>query len=228
MRHPYKKVTERIIAELESSSWPSWSSYTAQHNKLQVSKARDARIDEFLASTGARIRESDVADNAYYDRFADLITIPTFLRERCGQAEYINTLFHELIHWSAHSTRLNRSFDDDPRAHLIEELIAEFGAAYLCAQFSVTGYVPHVIYIRNQLELFDDPSTVFIAVSKAQAAVDFLQQLMRTCQREICARYSTSCLRKNELSRAEKKAHAKLLHVNPSLISHVRKGRTWA
>ena len=141
---------------------------------------RDALIDEFIKATGAKIREDDSGDHAYYNETADLIVTPAFKHFR-GQAEYAVVLFHELIHWTGHPSRLNRQLDArfGSKAAAAEELIAELGAAFLCAEFSIDGSVSHATYIQDFLKLLeDDPKAIFTAASKAQAAVDFLRQLI--------------------------------------------------
>ena len=54
---------------------------------------------------------------------------------------YYATALHELTHWTSHARRCNRQlgqrFGDD--AYAAEELIAEMGAAFLCAHCHIDG-----------------------------------------------------------------------------------------
>jgi antirestriction protein ArdC len=130
---------------------------------------RDVVIDKFLAATGAVIQESDVEDQAYYSHALDRIVVPSFKFFR-GRTYYAATLFHELIHWTGHSSRLDRQlgarFGQQSKA--AEELIAELGAAFLCAEFSIDEIIPHAAYIADYLKLLeDDPKAIFTAASKA-------------------------------------------------------------
>ena len=96
-----------------------------------------------------------------------------------GRTHYYATLFHEQIHWTGHPSRLDRQLGArfGRLSMAAEELIAELGAAYLCAEFSIDGVTPHATYIEDYLELLkDDPKAIFTAAAKAQAAVDFLRQ----------------------------------------------------
>jgi antirestriction protein ArdC len=140
---------------------------------------RDVLIDEFIAATGAKIHESDVEDQASYcGDTLDLIHMPAF-KFFHGRVEYCATLFHELVHWTGHPSRLDRQLGArfGLRSKAAEELIAELGAAFLCAEFSIDGFIPHAAYIQNYLELLEhDSKAIFTAASKAQAAVDFLRQ----------------------------------------------------
>ena len=71
---------------------------------------------------------------AYYRPGTDSVHMPA--RSRFVDApHYYSTLFHELIHASGHKSRLNRNFGAGFGDELYskEELIAEMGAAFLCA-----------------------------------------------------------------------------------------------
>ena len=48
---------------------------------------------------------------------------------------YYSTLFHELVHSTGHESRLHRTFGDrfGDELYSKEELVAEMGAAFLCA-----------------------------------------------------------------------------------------------
>jgi antirestriction protein ArdC len=87
------------------------------------------------------------------------------------------------VHWTGHPSRLDRRLGKrfGAQAYAAEELIAELGAAFLCAEFSIDGVVPHAAYIESYLTLFEnDSKAIFTAASKAQAAVDFLRQKILT------------------------------------------------
>ena len=53
---------------------------------------------------------------------------------------YYSTIFHEYVHSTGHGTRLDRVQDTQSisDAYSVEELVAEMGAAYLCAASAVT------------------------------------------------------------------------------------------
>ena len=53
---------------------------------------------------------------------------------------YYATLAHELTHWTRHPSRLNRSFGRKrfgDEGYAMEELVAELGAAFLCADLGL-------------------------------------------------------------------------------------------
>ena len=54
-----------------------------------------------------------------------------------GADHFYNVAFHELTHWTGHKSRLDRDLKNrfGSRSYAAEELIAELGAAFLCAEF---------------------------------------------------------------------------------------------
>jgi antirestriction protein ArdC len=64
-----------------------------------------------------------------------------------------------------------------------EELIAELGAAFLCAdlQISLTPRLDHADYIASWLEVLrNDKRAIFQAAATAQRATDYLHSLQRS------------------------------------------------
>ena len=92
---------------------------------------------------------------------------------------YYSTLFHELIHWTGHWNRLGRNLSGRFGTHdyAMEELVAELGAAYLCAEFFVL-HLPrkdHAAYIGEWLEVLKaDKRAIFAASTCAMEAVEYL------------------------------------------------------
>jgi antirestriction protein ArdC len=139
---------------------------------------RDASIDEFLNATGADIREG--YGEAYFAPGQDFISMPAFAAFRSA-AHFYNVNFHELAHWTGAKRRLDRDFSGrfGTRAYAAEELVAELSAAFLCAEFNVDGELRHAGYLSHWIELLkDDPRAFFTAASKAQAAANYLRDMM--------------------------------------------------
>ena len=97
------------------------------------------------------------------------------------------TLAHEVTHWTGHESRLHREFGkrfgDD--AYALEELVAELGAACLCANLHLAPEPREetTAYIASWLKVLKaDKHAVFTAASQAQKAADFLHQ-----RRELAA-----------------------------------------
>ena len=99
---------------------------------------RVAHADTFFAATRADTRHGGT--QAYYAIGTDHIQMPPF--ETFHDAEsYYATLGHETTHWTRHPLRLDRDlgrkrYGDDGYAR--EELVAELGSAFLCADLGLT------------------------------------------------------------------------------------------
>lgn len=72
-------------------------------------------------------------------------------RNRDGEAHYWATLWHEVVHWTGHSSRLNRDhhLEWGDRIYAFEELIAELGSAFLCAHLGIHGELQHESYLDS-------------------------------------------------------------------------------
>ncbi len=141
------------------------------------------RIDAaetFAAHTGAAIRHG--GDRAYYAIGSDHVQMPRLECFRDAESYYA-TLLHELTHWTRHQTRLNREFGRKrwgDAGYAAEELVAEMGAAFLCADLGITPETreDHAAYVASWLEvLANDKRAVFTAAAHAQRAADFLHGL---------------------------------------------------
>jgi antirestriction protein ArdC len=140
------------------------------------------QVEVFVASTAAKIR--DGGDMACYRRKEDLIEVPDKSRfvgtATCTPTEaYYSTLLHELTHWSGASHRLNRQFGErfGDGAYAMEELVAELGAAFLCADLEITNEPrpDHAAYVANWLEVLkQDRRAIFTAAQKAKDAAAYL------------------------------------------------------
>src|ERR1700684_3746299 len=93
------------------------------------------------------------------------------------------TLAHEGTHWTKHPSRLERDFGRKTwgdEGYAREELVAELGAAFLCADLGLTPEVrdDHASYISTWITVLKtDKRAIFSAAAHAQKAVDFLHGL---------------------------------------------------
>jgi len=150
------------------------------------------RIETFVDNTHAMVEHSGT--DAFYNRTLDLISLPEpelfVSTDTCTATEgYYATLLHELIHWSGAPKRLNRTkgkkFGDTDYA--AEELVAELGAAFLCAGFDITTADKgnHASYIDHWLQVLrNDKYFLMRAASQASKAVDYLKGIQPTCAPE--------------------------------------------
>lgn len=134
-------------------------------------------LDDRIIKTGANIKHE--GGRAFYNRTSDSITLPPknqFLSEK----HYYATALHEITHWSGAPHRLDRTkgkrFGDT--AYAFEELVAEMGAAFLCADYGIEGELQHADYIGNWLQcLKNDNKAIFNAAALAQKAADYINGL---------------------------------------------------
>lgn len=150
---------------------------TGKPMRVRNPDTRDALADGFLRSTGADIREGH--GEAYYVPSRDFISMPSFEAFK-GADHFYCTAFHELSHWTGSKSRLDRDLRNrfGSRAYAAEELVAEVGAAFLCAEFGFDNDLRHAGYVATWLELLkSDKRALFTACSRAQAAADYLRGL---------------------------------------------------
>ena len=134
----------------------------------------DEAAEQLIDASGADIRHGGF--KAFYMPANDYIQIPPRATFTSASGYYATTL-HELVHWTGHTSRLDRQlrgrFGDE--AYAAEELVAELGSAFLCAHCRVDGQLQHAAYIGNWLRVLrSDKRAIFVASTKAQHAADFL------------------------------------------------------
>ncbi len=136
---------------------------------------RSERLDAFFASLGIDIRHGGT--EAYYVLADDYIQMPTFELFHDSQA-YYTTLAHESVHWTRHSSRLDRTFRGSYQVpYAKEELVAEIGSAFLSAELGISPAVrdDHADYIGAWLRVLeDDNKAIFRAASHATKAVQWI------------------------------------------------------
>lgn len=117
-----------------------------------------------------------------YTPFLDVIKMPEI--ESFVSAElYYQTLFHEMIHWTGHESRLNREFGNvfGSEKYSKEELIAEIGAAFLTnfliGENTTTMYQSSA-YVKSWLTVLKgNPQMLFKSSADSEKAVDYLLKL---------------------------------------------------
>jgi antirestriction protein ArdC len=153
--------------------------YARPEHPLPLSE-RIGNADRFMTGTAAVIQHG--GNRAFYAPGRDLVQLPPFEAFR-DKESYYATALHELTHWTSHKTRLDRDFKakrfgDDGYAR--EELVAELGAAFLCADLGITPEIrdDHAAYLGNWLNVLrEDKRAIFSAAAHAQRAADYLTGL---------------------------------------------------
>ncbi|ECQ2979476.1 DUF1738 domain-containing protein [Salmonella enterica] len=141
---------------------------------------RLAGVQRMLEATGVQM-EARYQSQAYYRPATDTIVMP-LTSQFDSEADYLATLLHEMVHSTGHGKRLDRegitssSRKPGDRVYAFEELIAETGSAFLCAQLGIYGEVQHESYIDSWLKVLrSDKKALFRACSKAREATEYLQ-----------------------------------------------------
>ncbi|AVH45654.1 ArdC family protein [Agrobacterium tumefaciens] len=138
--------------------------------------------DRFFRKTGALIRHG--GNQAHYSPVMDCIQMPPFETFRDAGA-YVATLSHEATHWTAHPSRVGRDlsrYAKDRSERAREELIAELGSCFLCADLGIAPELEprpdHASYLQSWLRvLSEDKRAIFQAAAHAQRAVSYLHDL---------------------------------------------------
>lgn len=145
--------------------------------ELRPELERNERADAIVKASGAVVT---VGASPLYNKTRDYVQMP-----EQGHFEddntYYATLLHELTHWTSHESRLNRDYskryEDKQEAYGLEELTAEMGAAYLCADCGLLDatVAEHVSYLDGWLKILKkDKCAIFTAASAAWKAYEHL------------------------------------------------------
>lgn len=129
--------------------------------------------EDFVGKTEARI---DHVDDPCYVPALDVIHIPAIEAWKSAEG-YYSVLFHELTHWTGRKDRCDRILCTQygSQDYAREELTAELGAAFLCAQFGIDNLGNNSAYISEWLKrLRGDHKFIFDAARDASKAVAFL------------------------------------------------------
>ena len=140
---------------------------------------RNDAAEAFFAATGAQIQHG--GNRAFYRPSTDQIQMPPF-EAFPDVTDYYSVLGHETVHWTSAKHRLDRDLSGrfGSEAYAAEELIAELGAAFLCADLGLTNTPrpDHASYVASWLKVLKgDNRAIFTAAARAQKAADFLHEL---------------------------------------------------
>jgi antirestriction protein ArdC len=153
--------------------------YAKNHPEVVNTAERLQAVETFVQNTQAIIQHGGAS--AFFSPSKDLIQMPPYAQFTSREGYYA-TLVHELTHWSGAKSRLNRDMSGrfKTAAYAAEELIAEMGAAFLCADLGITPEIreDHAAYLQSWLGVLKgDKKAIFTAAAHAQRAVDYLHSL---------------------------------------------------
>jgi antirestriction protein ArdC len=142
-------------------------------------EARSSSAEAAIEATGADIRHG--GNKAYYSTDGDYIVLPH--RHQFSVAEYYETAFHELTHWTEHASRLNWDRSKPENSYALGELIAELGGCFIAVALGVPTaerLENHASYLNGWLDnMKSDPKFIFAAAAQAAKAADFVLHFSR-------------------------------------------------
>ena len=194
---PYKKtvINNTTGAEEEVSRKFFKSDYVFNLDQIEGLKIETENpeitpieeIEALVKNTGVFIRHQ--GERAYFDNLNDFINMP-YRSNFETLEEYYATMFHELIHSTGHKSRINRLDISSKEDKAFEELVAELGSAFLCAEYNLPQNIKNTAaYVDSWLaSLKKDTGYIFKASKVATEAIVYLQNLSIKEQGEkLCA-----------------------------------------
>ena len=149
---------------------------------------RVSQLESAIKEIGAKITET-ASDRAYYSPSKDEIVLPNFENFK-SPLDFYATQAHELMHWTGHTSRLNRpnmNYFGSPE-YAYEELVAEIASAFFMAAHGLSAepQPQHAMYLASWLKrLKSDPDALQKAVSDAQKAVNFAIKLSPSMSKQM-------------------------------------------
>lgn len=156
--------------------------YYARPAAAPVVVERNAAANVFFTNTRAVVRHGGT--QAFYAPSTDHIQMPPIESFR-DAASYVAVRAHETVHWTAPANRVNRDlsrYGRDRSETAREELIAELGSCFLCADLGIVPELEprpdHASYLASWIEVFSNERRfIFSAAAHAQRAVAYLHDL---------------------------------------------------
>lgn len=156
--------------------------YYHRPDKIIDPVSRIEHADRFFKHTRAVIRHG--GSKAFFAPASDHIQMPPFESFRDAES-YVAVLCHEATHWTAPEHRVGRDlsrYHKDRTERAREELIAELGSCFLCADLGIVPELEprpdHASYVHSWLRVLkDNKRAIFQAAAHAQRAVTYLHSL---------------------------------------------------
>ena len=180
-------ITDKNDPDSKSRMVPILRSFTVFHTS-QIDNVPDKYLPvavaempepERIARADALMAQAIVnhgGDRAFYHTATDAITLPQMAQFE-SLAAYYATALHELTHWTGAKDRCAREYGKrfGDTAYAREELVAEMGAAFLCAHAGIAGKLQHAEYLANWIQVLkNDKRAIVVAAGAAQKAADFV------------------------------------------------------
>jgi antirestriction protein ArdC len=179
-RYPVvKRSTIFNLTQIEGISCPEAEKYNEKEDEREVNAIPNAeKLLKDIKSNHCKIIHDDRLRACYVPQL-DVIKVTTqdgFVSDE----SYYSTLFHEIIHSTGHSSRLDRPMGGTKRSasYAKEELIAEIGSSFLNAECGILDaeLENSAAYIQSWIKrLKNDHHLIIKASSMAEKAVKYLK-----------------------------------------------------
>ena len=169
------------VFNIEDTTLPVEIQEPQKQDRPKVVEACERILDQM--PNCPRIVNNDLS-RCYYSPALDLVNMAPAQNFKSPE-DYYSVLFHEVVHSTGHSSRLNRPeitgiAPFGSQTYTKEELTAELGAAYLCGISGISAQTIEnsAAYLAGWLNrLRDDKRFFFEAAQKAQRAANFIQNI---------------------------------------------------
>lgn len=145
---------------------------------------RQDMAEQVIENSEARILWS--GEKACYLPTRDEIHLP-HPEDFVSAEAYYGVAFHELVHWTGHASRCARDLSGrfGTSAYVMEELVAELGAAFVLADIGrdKVPRIDHARYLSSWLSVLkNDVNSVFTATTNASRAARYLLGRMQSAR----------------------------------------------
>lgn len=157
---------------------PKWANAVKRYD-TQTDDGADKVFTDYTTREGITVNIGE-SSKAYYSPSQDMIRLPGADQFK-DSGEYYSTMFHEATHSTGHPKRLNRivtaaAFGSEDYSK--EELIAEIGSCFICAQLGIsteTAFRNSAAYVQGWLNaLKNDRRLIVTAAGAAEKAAKLI------------------------------------------------------
>jgi antirestriction protein ArdC len=148
--------------------------YAAPEVLFEVPQEPQALVDSYLDREGIDVVPSH--GSPYYAPLRDTVGMPPVV-DYLSPERYFESFFHECIHSTGHVTRLDRPLEGawNKDAYSREELVAEFGTAFLLDRTGLGGDLSNLAaYIKSwHKAIKEHPKDLIVAAGHGERAVEY-------------------------------------------------------
>lgn len=182
-KHSYLKWYPRTYPVFHESMVEGYKGPEPTETIIEPLESAESIVNEYELFSGiTAIKRTSESARAFYSPVRDYIQVPS-LEQYKTPNEYYSTLFHEMVHSTGHSSRLNRGLDEKLASfgsddYSKEELVAELGSSMIMARLHIDTpqtFKNSTAYLQSWLTaLKNDKSLLISAMSYAESATRYI------------------------------------------------------